>query len=120
MTVRYKVKVYMDYEDDTILEDYSGTEWDTYEDAQIELALAQDMPIYAGYYFFIDTEPSSAIPTHRVFNSSMKLDFTNERDAIRAAALNSAAVIALDTDLIICDYRSRQERRNKEVNLCTH
>jgi hypothetical protein len=118
MTVRYKVKMYMDYEDETgetddVLVDYSGTEWDTYDDAKIELALAQDLPHLAGYYLFIDTEPSSERPTHRAFNRFMQLDFTNERDAIRTAALNAAAVINLDTDLLVCDYRT-PETENDE------
>lgn len=54
MAKRYKVKVELDFSNGTII-DYSGIEWDNYEDAKEELAFAQDSPIFAGDVFFIDT-----------------------------------------------------------------
>lgn len=53
-------------------------------------------------------------PKHRVFNRYMQLDLTNEKEAIRTAALNAAAVINLDNDLLVCDYRT-QESENDEI-----
>lgn len=118
MTVKYIVKMYMDYEDETgetddMLVDYSGVEWDTEDDAKTELALAQDLPHLAGYYLFVDTVPSSALPTHRAFNRFMSCDFDNERDAIRCASLNAAAVVNLTTDLLVCDYRTRESENDE-------